>query len=140
MLDGLGVGHVLEARCRHVLERGEHGVVDALVEELEIGAAVLEHVLDDVLQKVFGERHVAGEIAEGHLRLDHPELGQVARRVGVLGAERGAEGVDVAEREGEDLAFELPADGEVGGLAEEVAREVDARRLACAAGSPDRAW
>ena len=123
-----------------MLERREHGVVDALVEELEIGAAVLEDVLDDVLQELLGERHVVGEIAEGHLRLDHPELGEVARRVGVLGAERGAERVDVAEREREDLAFQLPAHREVGRLAEEVAREVDRAVFACAAGSPGRAW
>ena len=30
------------------------------------------------------------QVAEGHLGLDHPELGQVARRVAVLRSERGA--------------------------------------------------
>ena len=64
------------------------------------------------------------QVAERHLRLDHVELGEVARRVRVLGAEGRAEGVDVGEREREDLRFQLPADREVGGLAEEVLREI----------------
>jgi hypothetical protein len=81
---------------------------------------VVEHVADDVFQEILGELHVAREVAERHLGLDHPELGEVSRRVRVLGAEGGAEGVDVAEREREDLAFELAADGEVGGFSEEI--------------------
>ena len=43
----------------------------------------------------------------------------------VLGAERRAEGVDLAERAGEDLAFELAADGEVRRLVEEVLGVID---------------
>ena len=69
--------------------------------------------------------HVVVEFEERHLRLDHPELGQVPRRVRVLGAERRAERVDLAERAGVDFAFELPADGEIRRLAEEVLRVVD---------------
>ena len=40
--------------------------------------------------------------------------------VGVLGAESGAEGVDIAEGHSEVFAVELAGDGEVGALAEEV--------------------
>ena len=60
-----------------------------------------------------GQVHVVGQVVEGHLRLDHPELGQVARGVGVLGAEGRAEGVDLAQGAGEDLRLELAADGQV---------------------------
>eukprot|EP00965_Chrysotila_dentata_P011950 392802-Pleurochrysis_carterae.AAC.1 len=38
------------------------------------------------------------QVAKGHLRLDHPELGQVASGVRLLGTEGWAEGVDVAQR------------------------------------------
>jgi hypothetical protein len=89
---------MLEAGGRDVLQRGEHGFVDALVEELEVFGTSPEHVLDDRFQKFLGQRHVAGEIAERHLRLDHPELGQVPGRVRVLGAEGGAERVHVGKR------------------------------------------
>ena len=57
---------------------------------------------------------------ESHLGLHHPELGQVARGVGVLGPEGGAECIDVGEGQGENLGLQLAADGEVGGLPEEV--------------------
>jgi hypothetical protein len=88
--------------------------------------------LDEVAHVFFGERHVVEEIVEGHLGLDHPELGGVAGGVAVLGAEGGAEGVDVAERTGEGLALELAADGEVGGAAKEV--------LLASSACPASAW
>src|SRR5262249_42536378 len=56
---------------------------------------------------------------------DHPEFRQVARRVRVLRAEGRTEGVDVTERQGEDLALELAAHREVGGLTKKILREVD---------------
>ena len=58
--------------------------------------------------------------AERHLRLDHPELGGVALGVGVLGTERRAEGIHVAEGHGEVLGVELAGDGQARLLAEEV--------------------
>jgi hypothetical protein len=45
---------------------------------------------------------------KGHLGLDHPELGEVARRLAVLGPEGGPEGVDVPHRARVRLAGELP--------------------------------
>ena len=141
MLDRLGVGDVLEVRRSPRARASTSTVLSMrLLKNSRSGRQLSSTYCDDVLQELLGERHVAVEVAEGHLRLDHPELGEVARRVRVLGAERRAEGVDVAEREREDLALELPAHGEVGGLAEEVLREVDGAVLLCAAGSPGRAW
>ena len=84
---------------------------------------------EDAFQQPFGQFHVAPEVAKGHLRLDHPELGQVAGRVAVLGAEGRAEGVGLAQRAGERLGLELPADGQIGRPVEEVEREIDACRL-----------
>ena len=41
----------------------------------------LEHRAEDGLQERLGEVRVVGQIGEGDLRLDHPELGEVAARV-----------------------------------------------------------
>src|SRR5213079_3284266 len=49
-----------------------------------------------------------------------PELGEVPRGVRVLRPERRPERVDLAERAGERLDLELPADGQEGWLVEEV--------------------
>ena len=78
---------------------------------------MLDHRLHDL--------KVAVEVAERHLRLDHPELGGVARGVGILGAERGAEGVNVAERHSEVLGVELAGDGQARLLAEKVLAVID---------------
>ncbi len=48
----------------------------------------------------------------------------MARGVGVLGAERGAEGIDSAERQRSELALQLTRHSEVAGFAEEVLRVV----------------
>ena len=90
------------------------------VEEVDLVGALLHDGADDVLDHGLGHVHVALEVAEGHLRLDHPELGGVALGVGILRPEGGAEGIHVAEGHGEVLSVELAGDGQVGGLAKEV--------------------
>ena len=80
---------------------------------------------EDALQQPFGQFHVAPQVAEGHFRLDHPELGQVAGRVAVLGAEGRAKGVGLAQPAGKRLGLELPADGQIGRAVEEVEREIE---------------
>ncbi len=77
------------------------------------------------LRKPFGAVGVRRQVGEGDLRLDHPELGQMARRVGVLGAEGGAESVDLAHRQAVGLHVELAGDGEERLATEEVLAEVD---------------
>ena len=86
-------------------------------------------MVDHVLEHVLHARHVTSEVAEGHLGLNHPELGGVATGVGVLGAERGTKGVDIAKGEREVLGLELAGDREVSGMAEEVLRPVDGAGL-----------
>ena len=60
------------------------------------------------------------EVGEGHLGLDHPELGEVAAGLRFFGAEGGAEAVDLAEREGGGFDVELAGLGEVGLVVVEV--------------------
>ena len=108
-----------------MLETLKKALVDKAVEERQIVRAALHHAANDVLDHRFRHFHVAVEVAERHLRLDHPELGGVARGVGILGAERGAEGVNVAERHGEVLGVELAGDGQARLLAEEILAVID---------------
>ena len=108
-----------------MLETLKKALVDKAVEKREIIRAALHHAADDVLDHRLHDLKVAVEVAERHLRLDHPELGGVARGVGILGAERGAEGVNVAERHSEVLGVELAGDGQARLLAEKVLAVID---------------
>jgi hypothetical protein len=94
--------------------------VQPLGKEGDIVRTLFFHIGDDPLQEIFGNVHVAMNVAEGHLGLYHPELGKVARGVAVLCAERWAERIDLAQRQGGKLGLQLPADGEVGLLAKEI--------------------
>ncbi len=95
-----------------------------LGQEVQIGAAGVQHLLHLALEEGFGQILIVVQIAERHLRLDHVELGEVARRVRILRAEGGAEGVDVGEGVREDLRLQLPAHRQVRVLAEEILREI----------------
>ena len=110
---------------RHELQPRDQFRVPHFVHELQILAAVVQGIVDQILEKLFGQLHVVLQLIEGHLRFDHPELGEMARRVGIFGTERGAEGIDPSQRQGAQLAFELARYGQVAGLAEEILRIVD---------------
>ena len=86
---------------------------------------MLLRVADEILHEFFRELHIAVDIAERHLGFDHPEFGGVTRGVGIFGAKRRAERIDVGERGRKNLRLELAADGEEGFLAEEILRGVD---------------
>jgi len=64
--------------------------------------------------------HVGREVGEGHLRLNHPELGQVPGRIGVLGTEGGPKRVDVSQGACVRLGIELSRHGQVGRSTEKV--------------------
>ena len=108
-----------------MLEALEQALVDEAVEHGQLVGAALHDEADDGAQHVLCDVHAVLEVAEGHLGLDHPELGGVPARVGVLGAERGAKGVDVTKGHGKALGLELAGHGEVGGAAKEVLAPVD---------------
>ena len=85
------------------------------------------------------KRRVVRQVGEGDLRLDHPELGEVAAGVRVLGAEGRAEGVDLGQRQAIRLDIELARDRQERLAAEEILREIDlARRRARQVGEIQR--
>ena len=106
---------------QRILDSGLH----ELREEVHVLLAVVENILEYVLEEVLGDLHVTLQGAEAHLGLDHPEFGQMSLGVRVLGPERRSESIDVLERGGVGLALQLSADGQAGALSEEVLAVVD---------------
>ena len=96
--------------------------------DLQLLLPPLEHAADDRDDQRLGQVHDVVELGVGDLGLDHPELGQVAARLRLLGAERRAEAVDPAERHRVRLVVELPALREVRGFVVEVLDREERRR------------
>ena len=119
-LHRLGVAHAGKVRVHQGGQALQQALVEELVEEGQLVGAMLQHIADDVFHHRLGVVHIIVQVREGHLRLDHPELRRVARGVGVLRTEGGAEGVDVAEGHGHGLALQLAGHRQVGGTAEEI--------------------
>jgi len=107
------------------LELRHQPFLDPLVKEGEIVVTFLEQRLESELQEPFRQRRIVGEVGERDLRLDHPELGEVAAGVRVLGPERRPEGVDLGKREAVGLDVELPRHRQERLAAKEILREID---------------
>ena len=123
-LHGFGVRDALEGDAQHASHSLDEAVVVFVIKELEIFHAVVQSPLNQEFHEFLGQLHVVVDVVEGHFGLYHPELGQVARGVGVLGPEGGAEGVDFTYSRGSQFAFQLSGNGEGGLLPEEVFGEV----------------
>ena len=123
--DGLGIGDAGKVGVCHVVQTLEQTLVHKLVEHIELVGAGGHNVLKDVLEHGLGVIHVVVQVGKGHLGLDHPKLGGVARGVGVFGAEGGAKGVHVAKGHGKVLGIELAGHGKARVLAKEVLAPVD---------------
>ena len=119
-VDGVGVVQHHKVAVHHALQLLDQALLKELVEELQLGGAVLHHVGDDVLDHLGGDLNDVRQLGEGHLRLHVPELGHVAGGVGVFGAEGGAESIDLTKGHGRHLALQLTGHGQAGTLAEEV--------------------
>ena len=126
--DGVAVAHPLEAGRHEPLQARDAVLVDALGEELQVVGAFLQQGLEHELQKALRQIGVGGQIGEGDLGLDHPELGQVPAGVAVLGAEGGTKRVDLGQCQAVGLHIQLTAHGEKGLSGEEILSEVDLAR------------
>ena len=141
-LDGFGVSDVLEWRIHYGLQPSTQRRIVALVlrqlflslnlpvlEEFEVFVATGQDITEDGFEAILGQLHVARKVSEGHLRFDHPKLRQVAGRVRILRAERGPEGVDLPQRHGAQLCFQLAAHRQVCSLSKEVFSKINAAVL-----------
>ena len=124
-LDTLGVGEAHELVFDNELQTVDKLGIVHLGKEVDIILAVFQSVADTVFDEVFGKVHIVGDVEESYFGLDHPELRQVARSVGVFCTESRTEGIDSTEGRSTKLAFKLTAHGQCRGLAEEVGRVVD---------------
>ena len=122
-VDGVAVGDAGTALLDHAVQVVQQAGSHELVEESDIVGALLDDMLDGVLDEAFSQFHVVPDVVEGGFGFDHPELGGMAGSVGMFGAEGGAEGIDLAEAGCQGFSFELAGHGEAGGLAEEVVLE-----------------
>src|SRR5699024_12031721 len=71
----------------------------SIFQEFQIIPAVFENIVDDVLDKIFGQIHIAVEITKSHFGFDHPKLGQMTGSIRVFGPESGTESIDTARSE-----------------------------------------
>ncbi len=101
-------------------------------------APPLEHAGDDRHDEILREVHHVVEVRVRHFRLDHPELGEVAARLRLLGAERRAEAVHAAERHRVRFVVELAALRQVRGLILEILRREQRRRALAGGRREDR--
>ena len=102
-------------------------VFDPQIEKLHILRTSGQDVGENRANKRLRQIHVVAQLIKRHLRFDHPKLRQMPRRVGVLRPERGAERITIADGTGEDLRFELPADGQRRLFAEEILAVINLR-------------
>ena len=98
--------------------------------DLQIAAPLLQAALHQKADEVFRQVHEVVEFGVGHLGLDHPELGEVAARLGFFRAERWPEGIHLAQRHGRRLDVELAGLGEICLLVKVIDRKQRARALA----------
>ena len=128
-LYGIGVAYAGKLGVCDQLQPLDQTLIEELVEEGQLIGAVVQQIADDIAGHRLGGLKVGVQVGEGHLRLDHPELGGMAGVVALLGAEGGAEGVDVAQRHGHGLGLQLAGNGQVDRTLEEVLRVVNAALL-----------
>ena len=70
-------------------------------------AAIPDHALHNVADEVLSQFHNVIELGIGNFRLHHPELSQVAARLGFFRAERRPKRIDLAQRHGGGFNIKL---------------------------------
>src|SRR5277367_623893 len=109
-LDRIVVGDARKRR-HDFLER-----FDVAFNQGQFTGPIFRHRLYDRADQAFGQLDHVFEVRVGGFGFEHPKFGQVPARLGFFGAERGAEGVNLAEGSGESLDVELAGLSQVGFL------------------------
>lgn len=69
-----------------------------ILKELQIIGTTIQGKLNTILEVIFGQVDVIGQIGKANFRFNHPELGQVPSGVTILGTKGGAKCVHIRER------------------------------------------
>ena len=77
----MAIRDALKRAVKHEIESRKQFLIHEFSKQFHLFQAMLFRVGDQILHELFGEIHVAGEIAKRHLRLDHPEFTGVSRSV-----------------------------------------------------------
>ena len=119
-VDSLGVWQANESFLQHTFKTLDETLVNHLVQELKVIAAVVKCPAYAILYEVFLQVHQFFLIDECNLWFHHPELCKVTRSVTVLGTERRTEGVDCSQRSSAEFTLQLSTNGKRCLLSEEV--------------------
>ena len=123
--DGFRIRDARERVVADVVQAVEQALIDEAIAECKILRTGLHDIFDHGFHHRLGQFHDVLEAGKRDLRLNHPELGRMALRVGFFRAERRAERINLAERHRHALRFQLAGDGQAGRLAEKVLRIID---------------
>src|SRR5210317_1709541 len=107
LFDGIGIAYSDKIVVDDMAQLIDQSFFDKFVEQGHILLAVFHYIVEKILQHLFGQIHIAVEIAESHLRFQHPELCQVPAGVRILGPEGRTESIDRAKRLGKHLGLQL---------------------------------
>ena len=105
--DRLGIVEHAKLTLRNVRELVLKPRLHELIEERDLLGTLRKYGADEVLDHLLGDLQHVRQLCKRDLRFNVPELGKVTRRVGVLRAEGGTEGVDPAQRRRGDLTLQL---------------------------------
>ena len=81
---------------QHSLQTFDQTFIEHIVQEFDIVHTVVQSPLYTILDELFRQLHIIQNIVESHFRLDHPELGQVSRRIGVFRTESRTECINLS--------------------------------------------
>lgn len=95
--DTLGVWNAAEGSIDDLLQSLDETLFNELIEKLEFLLVVQHDVVEAELEVILSTCHVIFQGGKSELGLNHPEFGQMASSVGVLGTEGGTECVNVRE-------------------------------------------
>ena len=110
-MDSVAVIDPLERTIDNKIEAREQFLVHEFREKFHLVRAMLANIDNQIFHQLLREIHVAVQVAECHLWLNHPKFARVPRRVRVLGAKRWAKSVHFRQRASERFGFELAAHG-----------------------------
>ena len=118
--DRIRISHMSKIGIQHMVQTLDQPLIHKLVEEVHLLRCILQHVADDVLQHRLCQHHVVCQICKSDFRLDHPELGRMSRRVGILRTEGRSEGIYILKCKRISFHIQLTTDSQIRLFAEKV--------------------